>query len=101
MTATELLETCRRHGVALMEDRGMLRFRAPKGLMSPKWKAALADHKRELLAILGAANTQVDSQAAVPLIPAPEEDIRPVWVLYPNGYPDKVFTLDRIPPEAT
>jgi hypothetical protein len=101
VTAAELLEICQRHGVALMNEGGMLRFRAPKGLLSPKWKAALAEHKTELLALLRAAASQADGLVAISPAPARKEDDRPVWVLYPTGYPDKVFTLDRIPPEAT
>jgi hypothetical protein len=101
MTAADLLTSCRERGIVLIDEGENLRFRAPRGAMTPDLKAALARHKRELLAMLRESIDQEMSLGTGPEVSAETEDKRPVWVLYPDGFPEKVFTVDRIPPEAT
>ena len=101
MTAADLLTHCRERGIVLVDQGDRLQFRAPKGALTPDLKAALARHKGALLAILRGSVDQEMSLGTGPVASAKTEDNRPVWVHYANGFPEKVFTLDRIPPEAT
>jgi len=52
MTARQLLEFSRQHGVTLNVEDGRLHFRAPRGTMTAKARQALAEHKEELIALL-------------------------------------------------
>ena len=49
MSATSLLEDLRTRGVQLTADGPDLCFRAPKGVLTPALRAALAEHKAALL----------------------------------------------------
>ena len=54
MSATALLDDLRSRGVELAADGGNIRLRAPKGVLAPGDRAALAEYKPEILAELGA-----------------------------------------------
>ena len=58
MSAAALLSDLRRRGVELTADGDQLRYRAPRGVLSPDVLADLRTHKRELLAELGAASVE-------------------------------------------
>src|SRR5438552_5093934 len=52
MTANFLLADLRRRGVRLEPDRGGLRYRAPRGILTDADREALRQHRDELLALL-------------------------------------------------
>jgi hypothetical protein len=54
MSATGLLEELRILGVLVVPEGDRLRIEAPTAVMTPKLRRSLADHKPELLALLGA-----------------------------------------------
>lgn len=53
MSPTALLDTLKRLDVHLEANGDRLKVDAPKGVLTPKMKAVLAEHKTALLAILG------------------------------------------------
>ena len=60
MTAETLLATLRDRGVEFTADGGSLRYRAPKGVLTPELRDALTRHKGEILTLLqGADETSV------------------------------------------
>jgi len=52
MSAAVLLESLRSRGVILSADGDQIKYRAPRGTMTPDLRQALADRKGELLALL-------------------------------------------------
>lgn len=52
--AEDLLHDLAEHGVAVWQEAGQLRYRAPAGAMTPVTMAAMKQHKPELLALLAA-----------------------------------------------
>ena len=59
MSSLAFLQTLRSYGIELTADREQLRYRAPKGVMTPALLTQIQAHKAELLALLRepAANT--------------------------------------------
>ena len=53
MTAPEVLAEARRRGILLSARGDRLRYDAPVGVMQAELRAALVEHKAELLALLG------------------------------------------------
>lgn len=53
MTPAELLDEASHRGVRLFVVGSELRFRAPRGALTPELKAALVEHKSALLELLG------------------------------------------------
>lgn len=78
MTAEELLARLAASDIRLWADQERLRFNAPAGAMTPELRATVAEHRDELLRLLGgrAAPGQVgaadDRDGPVPLSPAQE-----------------------------
>ena len=52
MTATEILNDCRRLGVALAADATNLICKAPKGILTPQLTEVIRAHKFDLLSLL-------------------------------------------------
>ena len=52
MTPLELLAECQQRGITLEPDGGMLRYRAPKGVLTADLKAGLVKCKAGMLALL-------------------------------------------------
>lgn len=52
MSASEVLAEIERLGVRLEAQSGQLRYRAPKGTLTPEILASLARHKAEIMAAL-------------------------------------------------
>jgi hypothetical protein len=100
VTAMELLVDLQRQGFSLHSEGNGIRV-APVSKLTPEQRGMIRANKNELLRLLRARDTRADDFGTASPIPAPEADARPVWVLLPGGYPVKVFTSDRIPPEAT
>lgn len=55
MTAAALLADLRHRDVVLFVEGGRLRYRGPRGAMTDADRAAVVDHRAELLALLGFA----------------------------------------------
>lgn len=79
-----LLDTFTDAGVDLFTDAGRLRYRAPKGAMTPALHEALQRHKDELLALLA----MPEPAAALP------EGALPLWLF------DLVHPLPDVTPAA-
>lgn len=52
MIALQVLTELRHRGVELIPEGTAIRYRGPKGAMTPELRQALADHKGELLSLL-------------------------------------------------
>jgi hypothetical protein len=107
--AEALLRELQALGVEIVADGERLRWR-PRHAVSPAMRELLIQHKEAILAQLtgptgpaegGRPTAPMPEPCAGPPSRAPQEDPRPVWVLYPGGYSDIVYTFDQIPPEAT
>jgi len=52
MKAIELLTSLRQSGVKVWIDGDHLRYRAPEGVLTASTRSQLAEHKREIMALL-------------------------------------------------
>ena len=66
MSAAELLAEVERLGVRLEAQGGQLRYRAPKGTLTPEILTSLAQHKAEIIAALTGGKTNVVGQCPGP-----------------------------------
>ena len=64
MNPATLLSDLRRRGIELTAEGDRLRYRAPRGVLSPKLLADLRSHKAEILAGLSAPYVQLDNDWA-------------------------------------
>jgi hypothetical protein len=64
MTAAALLAALRVRGVEVYVADGRLRYRAPAGVLDNDLRRAAADHRAELLALLGAPSSPAWDDAA-------------------------------------
>ena len=87
-TADRLLSDLRRHGIDLALHGDRIRYR-PKDALTPALKAAITEHRSELLLLLALENPQVRWRADVmrPLIP-PTGRIPTVFVHQLESVPD-------------
>lgn len=78
MITTKILTEVSKLGVQVWADGDQLRYRAPKGVLTPTLRSQLAEHKIEILAQLRQINNQ-DSISPVPqfIVHAPEERYLP------------------------
>ena len=78
MTTTKILTEVSKLGVQVWADGEQLRYRAPKGVLTPTLRAQLAENKMEILAQLRQSNNQ-DSVSPVPqfIVHAPDERYLP------------------------
>lgn len=81
MTAIALLAELRLRGVDLTVEGGHLRYRAPKGVLTPDLRTAMAEHKVELLTLLTRGpevserleqSSEVPSEPSSPAAQSPE-----------------------------
>jgi len=95
MNAYELLELFHRNAIGLVADGDTLRCRAPKGFLTPELKAALAEHKQQLIAIL-TGREQVTGQApgSAELRPRPA-GTEPLPLAFPQR---QLWFLDQLAP---
>ena len=70
MNPATLLSDLRRRGVELTAEGDRLRYRAPRGVLSPELLADLRSHKRELLAELTQCEDSAEAAARKPGVPA-------------------------------
>ncbi|UMP06858.1 amino acid adenylation domain-containing protein [Amycolatopsis sp. EV170708-02-1] len=52
MSAPEIVAELRTLGVDLWQESGQIRFRAPRGVLTDEWRAALRSHKAEIVDLL-------------------------------------------------
>ena len=74
MTAAEVLTETRRRGILLSARGDRLRYDAPVGVMKAELRAALVEHKAELLALLGSGlhrGPEADGSEPGPPLPPP------------------------------
>jgi hypothetical protein len=103
--AQALLAALQALGIELRADGDRLRWR-PREAVGPGLRHRIVQHKEALLALLARpAPRRVPTPVRESLdgdpSPALDGSTQPIWVLLPNGYPEKVYTPDRIPPTAT
>lgn len=105
MDAEGLLKALQSQGYTLAVEGEQLRL-APASRLSPELRAEVRAHKAALLALVshaklsGSVTPDSEAVATERESDATPVDTRPVWIHYANGYPEKVYTVDRIPPEA-
>lgn len=105
MDADRLLKAIQTQGYTLAVEGEQLRL-TPASRLTAELREAIRAHKAELLALMsrakppGSINPDPEAVSTVRECDATPVDTRPVWIYYPDGFPEKVYTLDRIPPEA-
>jgi hypothetical protein len=70
VTADEVLTTAQRAGIRLFAEGDQLRYRAPKGVLTPELRHALMAHKAALLAVLQEAEEERRDIMAADEVPA-------------------------------
>ncbi|HET8640636.1 MAG TPA: AMP-binding protein, partial [Pseudonocardiaceae bacterium] len=80
MNTGDLIEELEGLGVQLWAESGQLRFRAPKGVMTPERLATIKAHKQELLARLGGSAAVVADEAGRHE-PFPLTDVQSAYLL--------------------
>ena len=83
MIALEVLTELRHRGVELIPEGEAIRYRAPKGAMTPDLRQALSAHKSELLALLShQAQPTFDADASeVAAVKLVNTVIGDIWLL--------------------
>ncbi|MCX7595078.1 MAG: amino acid adenylation domain-containing protein [Fischerella sp.] len=77
MDLHSLLTSLCERGVKLSANGDLLDVDAPKGVMTPELRNSLAEHKAELLALLGQNNTNASLTSLPTIVPAPESRHQP------------------------
>ncbi len=103
MSAWQLLSELDRRGISIWADGGDLRFRAPKGALTPQLRSRLKDGKNEILSLLR-QETDTNAPQLPSLRPAPEKLHEPfpltdLQQAYWVGFSD-VFELGNVAPHA-
>lgn len=78
MNAVDLVADLIRLGVKLWIENDQLRFKAPHGVVTPKLKTRLIEHKVELLAFLRQVQSSIKSSEAPPILPVPRDGYLPL-----------------------
>src|SRR5689334_4977417 len=83
MNVPKLISHLESLGVRLWEDSGRLRYRAPKGVMTEPWLAALRDQKAAVLDYLrrGALASALTPEPATRHEPFPLTDMQSAYIL--------------------
>jgi pyochelin synthetase len=89
MTATELLADLAQQGVQLWVEGDRLRYRAPKGALTPSLRDGLLAHKSELLALLPPPQPET---APDPFASFPLTDLQQAYALGQGEF----FELGRV-----
>ncbi|HEX8650759.1 MAG TPA: condensation domain-containing protein, partial [Pyrinomonadaceae bacterium] len=92
MIATALLTNLRGLGVELWADGERLRYRAPKGALTPTLRAQLAAHKAEIMALLRRGNNNT-GQGAPPIRPVARDGELPL-----SFAQERLWFLDQLEP---
>jgi hypothetical protein len=106
MNAEQLHQALQAQGYSLAVEGNRLRL-YPACRLTAELREAIRAHKAELLAlVIRGKPPEFVSQDSEDVTAGRERDptvmdTRPVWVHYSNGFPERVYTVDRIPPEAT
>jgi hypothetical protein len=61
-TPTDLLDRCRRRGITLYLDGAALRYRGPRGALTPELRQVVAEHRADLIALLGKSSKSPGQQ---------------------------------------
>ena len=95
MNAGELLAHLDALGVVLTDDQGKLRVNAARGQLDEVLKAAIGEHKRELLELLArrAARTFTPSE---PIVPMARDGILPL-----SYFQERLWVMQQLDPEST
>jgi aspartate racemase len=89
MTPTELLAYLYNCDMQLWIEGDRLRFKGPKGVLTPALHAQLAEHKAEILALLRAARSAIDVLPAITVAPRDCE-------LLPSYSQERMWLLDQL-----
>ncbi|HEY0640000.1 MAG TPA: condensation domain-containing protein, partial [Pseudonocardiaceae bacterium] len=77
----DLIEELERLGVQMWADAGRLRFRAPRGVMTPERLAVVKEHKQRLLDHLGGGAVALRTDPAARHEPFPLTDVQAAYLL--------------------
>ena len=77
MTTSEILANMSQLGIELWAENDQLRFRAPRGVLTPDLRAELASKKSELLSLLQERNGKDRQAPFKEITPAPEDEHLP------------------------
>jgi Condensation domain/TubC N-terminal docking domain len=89
MTPTELLAYLHDCDIQLWIEGDRLRFKAPKGVLTPALHTQLAEHKEAILVLLRAARSAVDRAPAITVAPRDCE-------LLPSYSQERMWLLDQL-----
>jgi len=89
MTPTELLAYLHDCDMQLWIEGDRLRFKGPKGVLTPTLHAQLAEHKAEILTLLRAARSAIDVAPAITVAPRNRE-------LLPSYSQERMWLLDQV-----
>ncbi|HEY0733618.1 MAG TPA: amino acid adenylation domain-containing protein, partial [Herpetosiphonaceae bacterium] len=92
MTTFELLARLRGRNIKLWAEGDRLRFQAPKGALTDELRAALSEHKAEVLALLQEV-TATTHEAPAPIERAPNRDALPL-----SYAQQRLWFLDQLEP---
>ena len=82
MIAVDVLSDLRHRGVELTVADGVLKYRAPRGVVTPELAATLSAHKAELMALLNppAPTHRLDPTERLALLDAEHAEVRAEYV---------------------
>jgi len=91
MSAVEFLTELSERGVKVWADSDHLRYRAPKGVMTPSLLAKLVEHKVELLILLSQPQASNPGVSLPQIVPAPDQ----LYLSFPITDVQQAYWLGR------
>jgi hypothetical protein len=107
MSPKEILEQMQALGIELIVEGQKLRWR-PRSAVTPAIRMMIVQRKQALIALLSGSvsrtpqnDVDCEMRSSTSGQAAEIDGDQAIWVLHPNGYPEKVYTPMGIPPGVT